>query len=255
MKNPCFHGRFTPGTLFLTCGSLLFHSQSALAVNPSSAWCPDGLSIRRMVQFGGMSGFRTGDSDQSGFDDGDDLIARARNRSPADLEEAREAFGRLFSLHGRGLWVWVSARVPRAEVDDVHQEIWLKVWEKLPTGYRDGCFRGWLFTLARNHLVDAARKRQIRKPFGYGGADAEPDDAIDDRRAGQPWEIAMADERRQRLADCIGSLEPRRRRLVVGRLGGETYESLAAELGIGVPLAQTWLFAAKKALRKCLGEE
>jgi RNA polymerase sigma-70 factor (ECF subfamily) len=188
------------------------------------------------------------------FDDGDDLIARARRRAPADLEDAREAFGQLFSRHGRGLWVWVAARVPRGEADDVHQEIWLKIWRTLPAGYRDGCFRGWMFAVARNHLVDAARKRRIRLPFGYGGAAEEPPDAVHDPPGGEPWEIAAADERRRRLADCIGGLEPRRRRLVVGRLRGEAYEALAEELGIGVPLAQTWLFAAKKALRKCLGE-
>jgi RNA polymerase sigma-70 factor (ECF subfamily) len=47
-----------------------------------------------------------------------------------------------------------------AEADDATQEVFLKAFEGLP-GYewRSGTFRGWLFTIARNHAMDLLHQR------------------------------------------------------------------------------------------------
>lgn len=179
-------------------------------------------------------------------------VQRAASRSPADLASAHAAFAELHEAFGRQLLAWLSARVNRSDLDEVHQEIWLRAWEKMPTQFSGGNFRAWLFTIARNHLVDAARRRNARRDFGYGGADEEPDASPADPDGDEPWEILAAEERGRRLRGCLDKLDSGRRRVFVGRLGGEEYDAIAETLGISTAQAQSWLFVAKRLLRECM---
>lgn len=183
-----------------------------------------------------------------------DLVRKACDRSGASLEDAHRAFGELYEAHGSQLAAWLSARVLRSDLDEVHQEIWVRVWEKLPEHFGGGNFRAWLYAVARNHLVDSARRRSARRGFGYGGHDEEPDMNPSDPSGDEPWEILAAEERGRRLRGCLDKLEAGRRRVIVGRLGGEEYESIAEGLGITTAQAQSWLFAAKQLVRQCLEE-
>lgn len=179
-------------------------------------------------------------------------VLRAAMRSPGDLDAAHAAFAELHDAFGRQVAAWLSARVSRSDLEEVHQEVWLRAWDKLPTQFTGGNFRAWLFTIARNHLVDAARRRKTRRDFGYGGAAEEPDAAPVDPDGEEPWEILAAEERGRRLRGCLDKLDSGRRRVFVGRLGGEEYDAIAAALGISTAQAQSWLFVAKRLLRECL---
>ncbi|MFM9058613.1 MAG: RNA polymerase sigma factor [Planctomycetaceae bacterium] len=183
------------------------------------------------------------------------LVARrAAARDAAGLGAAHAALAELHAAFARQLAAWLSARVAGGDLDEVHQEIWLRVWEKLPGHFQGGNFRAWLFAIARNHLVDAARRRGIRRDLGYGGAAEEPDAAPPDPDGEEPWEILVAEERGRRLRGCLDRLDAGRRRVIVGRIGGEDYDAIAAALEISTAQAQSWLFVAKKLLRECLGE-
>lgn len=181
-----------------------------------------------------------------------DLVRQARDRSGVALDGAHRAFGELYEAHGSQLAAWLSARVVRSDLDEVHQEIWVRVWEKLPNHFDGGNFRAWLYAIARNHLVDSARRRSARRDFGYGGQHEEPDATPPDPDGDEPWEILDAQERGLRLRGCLDKLDSGRRRVIVGRLGGEEYESIADGLGITTAQAQSWLFMAKKLVRQCL---
>jgi len=172
------------------------------------------------------------------------LVLRAQRRSDQDLADARAAWSELYEAHARQLASWLRLRVHASRVDDALQSIWLRVWEKLPTHFRGGHFRAWLFTIARNHLADLARM----PPAAAAAADLDPDAGPADPAAVEPWQVLVDRE-------CLEKLESGRRRVFVGRLGGEDYQTLADSLGITTAQAQSWLFVAKKLLRECLGEE
>ena len=191
---------------------------------------------------------------RDGFDL-DDLVRRASDRSPHALAAAQTAFEALHGEFGRQLAAWLSARVARGDLDEMAQGIWLQVWKSLPARFSGGNFRAWLFTIARNHLVDEARRRRTRRGFGYGGAAEEPDGTPPDPDGDEPVELLLSEERGRRLRGCLEKLESGRRRVFVGRLGGEDYQTLADALGITTAQAQSWLFVAKRLLRECLEEE
>lgn len=194
----------------------------------------------------------TADTARSRLDGLASVALRAADRSPAAEADAQAAFAELRDLLDRQLSAWLSARVAHSDVEDVLQEIWMRVWQKLPAQFTGGNFRAWLFTIARSQLVDAARRRKTRMAFGYGGAADEPDGSPQDPDGEEPWQILAAEERGRRLRGCLDQLEDGKRRVIVGRLRGENYKAIAAGLGISTGVAQSWLFVAKRLVRECL---
>jgi RNA polymerase sigma-70 factor (ECF subfamily) len=86
-------------------------------------------------------------------------------------------------------YVWNSLRrlgTPAAELEDLSQEVFVRVFRALPGYDHDRPFRPWLFGLLFHTMLDF-RKRQSRSPEGHAGgtagalADAEilPDQALE----------------------------------------------------------------------------
>ena len=71
----------------------------------------------------------------------------------------REAFGRLYGLYGRMVHGVLLARVPRDDVDDLVQEVFLKALRNLGSLRDPRSFGAWLATLARNAATDRFRRR------------------------------------------------------------------------------------------------
>jgi RNA polymerase sigma-70 factor (ECF subfamily) len=78
------------------------------------------------------------------------------------VREAREgdhgAFARLYERYARVIHGLLLARAPRADVEDLVQEVFLAAWNRLD-GLRDpAAFGGWLSMIARNRATDFLRR-------------------------------------------------------------------------------------------------
>lgn len=71
----------------------------------------------------------------------------------------REAFGRLYKLYAPMVHGILLARVPYGEVDDLMQDVFLTVLEKLDSLREAGAFGGWLAMITRNRAMDFYRRR------------------------------------------------------------------------------------------------
>ena len=76
----------------------------------------------------------------------------------------REAeFGRLYEAHRAAVHAYFAGKTgDRQLAADLMQEVFLRAWQHLDkvTGLPDDGQRGWLFTVARNLSVDAARRQR-----------------------------------------------------------------------------------------------
>jgi RNA polymerase sigma-70 factor (ECF subfamily) len=173
------------------------------------------------------------------------LAERASRRD--DPRDARHAFGELYDRHARRLLAFLAGRVREAAVEDVAQDVWQKVWQALPTGFRGGSFRSWLYAIARNAITDHLRRRK---------ADAMPEEAnlADHRHRPADEELAEA-ELRDALAHCLEKLEraePRVAELVRARVGGESYDDFCARSGMAADKAYRAFHQAKAQLQACV---
>jgi RNA polymerase sigma-70 factor, ECF subfamily len=89
-------------------------------------------------------------TEQHAADDAD-LVTRARRGDES-------AFGGLYERYARVVHGLLLARVPRDDVDDLVQEVFLTAWKRLDALRDAAAFGGWLVMIARNRASDFHRR-------------------------------------------------------------------------------------------------
>jgi RNA polymerase sigma-70 factor (ECF subfamily) len=99
-----------------------------------------------------------------------DLAATIRAVSDGD----QDAFGRLYADYARLVHAILLGRVPRADVDDLVQDVFLTVFSRLRELRDPAAFGGWIGSIARNRATDFLRQRrpQVELPAELPGGDA-----------------------------------------------------------------------------------
>ncbi|HVL85438.1 MAG TPA: sigma-70 family RNA polymerase sigma factor [Pseudonocardia sp.] len=137
----------------------------------------------------------------------------------------------------------------RGAAEDVVQEVFLRAWRcAADFDPRRSTLRTWLFTIARNLLVDHARRRAVRPVLPVAGeqlAELAGGDRGFDEATMNAWSV---EEALRRLS------EEHRVALVETYLRGRPYAEVAGELGIPVGTLRSRVFYGLKALRLVLDE-
>src|SRR6185369_10222159 len=76
----------------------------------------------------------------------------------AALAGDRDGFGRLYDMYASLVHGILLARVPRGEVEDLVQDIFLHAFKKLHTLRDYAAFGPWIAMIARNRAVDFHRR-------------------------------------------------------------------------------------------------
>lgn len=181
------------------------------------------------------------------------LAARAAGGDRRALELLYERYG------SRLLGYLVRILGRRALAEDVSQEVWIKVLQKVETYRpRPGSFRSWLFRIASNAAVDRIRRESLRSgPELDAPADRDGQRAIDL----QPSPLPGPDRRGMghllgRAMDrALRDLPERQATAVLLRhQQGLSYSEIATTLGVPEGTAKTLVHRAVLALRGALGE-
>jgi len=149
------------------------------------------------------------------------------------------------AAHADALHRYVARLTDAARAQDVVQETLLRAWRHPDVLTRpEPSVRAWLFTVARNLVVDEARSAQRRHELP---SDAPPDAATGDATQG------VLD--RWLVADALAALSADHRAVVVGAYyGGRSVAELAAEQGVPPGTVKSRLHYALRALRLALQE-
>jgi RNA polymerase sigma-70 factor (ECF subfamily) len=178
----------------------------------------------------------------------DELAAECGRRDESSIarEQAEAAFRALYDRHAKRLLAFLGGRVSTAMLDDIHQDVWAKVWQAVPNGFRGGNFRAWVHQIARNVVIDSQRKRQ--------SVSLEEEGELIDHRQ---WDHAMSveAERRDALARCLQKLERADAQvadLVRSRVAGESYDAYCGRTGMAADKAYRAFHQAKAQLQACV---
>ena len=155
----------------------------------------------------------------------------------AVLEGDRDGFDRLYALYAPLVHGILLARVPRAEVDDLVQDIFLHAFKKLHTLRDATAFGAWIAMIARNRAVDFHRRSRETVE-------------INDELRGSDTHGAKAEE----ILELIRSLpEAYRETLVLRLVEGMTGPEIAERTGLTAPSVRVNLHRGMKLLRERLG--
>jgi RNA polymerase sigma-70 factor, ECF subfamily len=168
----------------------------------------------------------------------------------------REAeFRRLFDAHRVAVHAYFTGRTgDRQAAADLTQDVFLRVWQHLDklTGMPDDGQRAWIFTVARNLSIDAARLTRTR-------ADTERALAREPARQPRPGSPAsspvIAAERATVVGKAIRELpEDQRVALTMAAAGAMTSGEIADAVGVPAGTVRYRLSMARRALAAALDD-
>ena len=158
----------------------------------------------------------------------------------AVLEGDREGFSRLYDLYAPLVHGILLARVPRAEVDDLVQDIFLHAFKKLHTLRDEAAFGPWIAMIARNRAMDFHRRSRET---------VSVDDCAEELRSRDSGQ-AKAEE----ILTIIRALpEAYRETLVLRLVEGMTGPEIAMHTGLTAASVRVNLHRGMKLLRAKLG--
>jgi RNA polymerase sigma-70 factor, ECF subfamily len=163
--------------------------------------------------------------------------------SPAGLEAMTEQLRR--EIHA---YVWKKVGDP-SSADDLTQETLLRVQRALIKGTKPEHFRGWIFQIARNAIIDWTKER---RRF----VELEEEEKIGESVSPKETESIDSEFRQGLFAYAAKVIEGMpaedREALTLTELDGFNREELANHLGISVSAAKSRVVRARAKLRKAI---
>ena len=160
------------------------------------------------------------------------------------------AFDELYQRHRGSLYRYYLRQAPRASVDDLFQETWLRLIKGSSTYEPSAPFGAYLFRIAHNVLVDHYR-RSGRSPEFAGDEDVE---VID--QTPQPADLYRQAALRESFLAALESLPAAQREaFLLHQEGGLTLEEIAQIAGSNRETIKSRLRYAVARLRRILAAE
>lgn len=156
------------------------------------------------------------------------------------------AFDVLYQRHKAPLYRFVLRQCGPEAVDELFQDIWLKVINARTDYQVTASFKTWLYHLARNRIIDLYRRNSIRPVDN----NADQLDNLSNAAIAQPEKYLQIQNQYQALLDAIGELPAEQKEAFLLREeAGLSVEQIAETCGINFETAKSRLRYAMSRLR------
>jgi RNA polymerase sigma-70 factor (ECF subfamily) len=176
-----------------------------------------------------------------------ELVAAVRRGDTASFEElVRKYQPRVFASARR------YAR-RESEVEDIVQEVFIKVFKKLASFRGDAPFEHWLMRLTVRTCYDFLRQHQRNREHHFSDL-SEPGQDWLERFVTEPDNASEnADAARALVKRLLGMLSPKARLIItLLEIEERSVKEISALTGWSVPLVKVRAFRARAEMRKCL---
>ena len=167
------------------------------------------------------------------------------------------AFDALYARHRGALYAYLARLLPpgTGSVDDLFQEVWIRVTRERARYRPEAAFRTWLFTLARNLAIDLIRRHRplLASELKQGDVEDDPLDALVDESRPTAEDAIDCARMQRRLHGALASLPAAQREAILLREYGEhSVEEIARITGVNAETAKSRLRYALAKLRSLL---
>lgn len=152
-----------------------------------------------------------------------------------------------------------SLRNPEAAADAA-QEVFLRVVKNAMSWEPRAKFTTWVYTIARNHCIDEARKGRFRRTESLNetvGKGGEGEERIERVTADTPQadRVAHGTRLRKAIDDALAELPEEQREVFLMReISGLQFKDIADATGVGENTVKSRMRYALSALKKALGQ-
>jgi RNA polymerase sigma-70 factor (ECF subfamily) len=153
-----------------------------------------------------------------------------------------------------------ALRSPEAAADAA-QEVFLRVVKNAPTWEQKAKFTTWVYTIARNHCIDEARKGRFRRTESLNESvskDGEGEERIERVESTAPASDRAVHGTRLRKAidDALATLpEEQREVFLLREVSGLQFKDIADATGVGENTVKSRMRYALTALKKVLAQK
>jgi RNA polymerase sigma factor (sigma-70 family) len=167
------------------------------------------------------------------------------------------AFEQLYDRHATGVWRFINRSVKNdALADDLVQELWFAVARTAASYQPTAKFKTWLFTMARNRVIDHSRTAK-----NHASIDAEDDagepmfaELAADSRFGPMRQVSSREQAKALLAAVEQLPEDQRETFLLQAEGDMSVEDIAVATGVSFETAKSRLRYARNKLKSLLVE-
>jgi len=162
----------------------------------------------------------------------------------------KHAFGRLYDVLFDRIYKFVFFRVDsREEAEDITEETFVKVWDKIKT-YKDVgvSFEAWVYRIARNTLIDTYRTKKITESIDTRW------DIVDDKPT--PEDLFLENEQLSGVYNSLKDIKANYAEVIVLKyINDLEYSEIAEILGKPQDQVRVLLSRATKALKQKVNEK
>lgn len=168
------------------------------------------------------------------------------------------AFDALYGRHELPLWRYILRHCGnRATAEELMQEVWFAVAREAAKFRADARFTSWLYTMARNRVIDRHRNAHSHMSLDgvAGGSETPLMEMLADEGSPSPLQAAERAEQGQSILAALDRL-PREQReaFVLQADSGLTVEQIASVTGTSFETAKSRLRYARDRLKQLLRE-
>jgi RNA polymerase sigma-70 factor (ECF subfamily) len=134
----------------------------------------------------------------------------------------------LFERYRRPVYAFISRMLngDAMTADDVFQDLWIKVMNKIAAYQDDGRFAAWLFRIARNQVLEHFRREKSRSKIGQVTDDGELPEQISSSNS--PVSALAEKELSERLEKLLNELPPEQKEVFIMRQNNLSFKEIAA---------------------------
>ena len=148
------------------------------------------------------------------------LIAAAKDGDERALEM-------LYERYRRPVYAFITRMLngDSMTADDIFQNLWIKVLNKLSVYQEDGKFSAWLFRIARNQVLEHFRREKSRAKIGKVTEDGELPDQISSNNS--PVSALAEKELSERLEQLLNELPIEQKEVFIMRQNNLSFKEIA----------------------------
>ncbi len=172
------------------------------------------------------------------------------------LESDMVALEQLFNRYRAGITqLYIQRTGGKADdVEDLVQEVFIKVYLNLHRYNPEYTFGQWVYTIARNAFIDYVRKR--RDDISIDNISDGRSNFTPQANAPSPEECVINSQQHSQLEQHLVKMAPRYRKLIELRFFKDySYEEIATELGKPLGTIKTQIHRAREQLCKLITEK
>jgi RNA polymerase sigma-70 factor (ECF subfamily) len=166
------------------------------------------------------------------------------------------AFSKLYARYQKPILKYVSQRVKDQEqVQDIVQEIFLKVHRFRDSYQKQYAFSTWLWTIAKNTISDWLRKNQNGEmEFSSGQDGFLVEDEIPSMVPNAETLLLQVSEKKK-IERLLGKLTDLQRKVITLRMIHHlSYQEIAKNLGLSISAVKCLVYRSKQALTQASGD-